>query len=114
MIIKKEQITSMDFDGLSILDYTAGLKESSSFAVIKVPQKVRHKLSWSKRSDKYYYVVEGIIEFTIDGNSTVLKSGDFCIIKKGSKFNYYNASENIVTLVLVHTPNFDLTKEVFE
>ncbi len=114
MIIRKEQVNQVDFDGLTILDYTSGSNESSSFAIIKVPQNVRHKVSWSKRSDKYYYVIEGEIKFTIDNKTIILKQGDFCIIKKGFKFSYHNASESVVMLVLVHTPNFDLNEEVFE
>jgi mannose-6-phosphate isomerase-like protein (cupin superfamily) len=114
MIIRKEQVNKIDFDGLGILDYTSGCNESSSFATIKVPQNISHKVSWSKRSDKYYYVFEGEIKFTVDAMTTILKQGDFCIIKKGSKFCYHNESGKDVILMLVHTPNFDLNEEVFE
>lgn len=114
MIIRKEQVIKIDFDGLIIFDYTSNCNESSSFAIIKVPQNIRHKISRSKRSDKYYYVIEGEIEFTIDAKIIILKQGDFCIIKKGSIFSYHNTSESVVMLVLVHTPNFDLNEEVFE
>jgi len=114
MIVKKEQATKIDFDGLTILDYTSEFNESSSFASIQVPQKVRHKESWSKKSDKYYFVLEGEIKMTIDNETFVLKQGDFCIIKKGSKFSYCNDSDNAVMLILVHTPNFDLNEEAFE
>ena len=114
MLIKKEQVVKIDFDGLNIFDYTSSCNESSSFAIIKVPKNIRHKVSWSKKSDKYYYVIEGKIEFIIDAKTLILKQGDFCIIKKGSKFSYHNASESVVMLILVHTPNFDLNEEVFE
>ncbi len=114
MVVKKEQAKKIDFDGLNILDYTSECNESSSFATIKVLPNVRHKLSWSKRSDKYYYIIEGKIQFTIDNESIVLKQGDFCIIKKGSKFSYHNDSNSVVMLMLVHTPCFDLNEEVFE
>ena len=114
MIIRKEQVSTMDFDGLEILDYTSGFNESSSFAIIKVPPDIKHKVSWSKRSDKYYYVMEGEIKFTINDNTMILLQGDFCIIKKGSKFYYHNESGSDVKLVLVHTPDFNLNEEVFE
>ena len=114
MIVKKEQATKIDFDGLNILDYTAGYDEASSFATINVPQNSRHKVSWSKRSDKYYYVVNGEVTFNIDDKTTTLKQGDFCIIKKGSKFYYYNESGRDAMLILVHTPAFDINQEVFE
>ena len=114
MIVRKEQATNINFDGLNLLDYTAGCNESSSFAIIEVPQNIRHKVSWSKRSDKYYFVIKGEIKFTIDANKTLLREGDFCIVKKGSKFWYHNESDRKVMLVLVHTPNFELKEEVFE
>jgi len=114
MIVRKEQGNKIDFDGLNILDYTSGCNESSSFATIIVSQNVSHKVSWSKRSDKYYYVIKGEINFSIDAKSSILKQGDFCIIKKGSKFSYQNTSEKEVILVLVHTPSFDLNEEEFE
>lgn len=114
MIVRKENTNIIDFDGLSVHDYTSGLNELSSFATIKVPKNIRHKLSWSKKSDKYYYVIEGEIKFSVDSEIFVLRQGDFCIIKKGSKFYYHNVSNSNVTLILVHTPNFDINEEVFE
>ena len=59
MIIKHDAINPIDFDKLKIIDYTAGQDNSSSVAEITVPVGVSHKLSWSNRSDKYYYVVQG-------------------------------------------------------
>jgi len=114
MIIRREEVNAFDFDGLSIFDYTSKCREKSSFAVIKVPSKVSHKLSWSKRSDKYYYVVEGKIDFMINGENHTLNKGDFCLIRKGDKFKYKNNSNKPASLILVHTPNFELNEEMFE
>jgi mannose-6-phosphate isomerase-like protein (cupin superfamily) len=114
MIVRKEQASKIDFDGLKLLDYTSKYNESSSFATIVVPQNVKHKISWSKRSDKYYYIIKGELKFIINDKTTTLKEGDFCIVKKGSKFYYHNQTNHDVMLVLVHTPNFDLNEEVFE
>jgi mannose-6-phosphate isomerase-like protein (cupin superfamily) len=114
MIVKKEEITAMDFNGLCIFDYTAKCKEKSSFAVIDVSPGVSHQVSWSKRSDKFYYVIDGTISFTINDEKYVLHNGDFCIIKKGEKFSYKNEGKEVVSLILVHTPNFDINEEVFE
>lgn len=66
MIIKQNEVQAIDFNGLEIFDYTAKLNEKSSFAVIKVKPNVNHQLSWSKRSDKYYYIINGSIEFWIN------------------------------------------------
>ncbi|RPJ63932.1 MAG: hypothetical protein EHM12_01020 [Dehalococcoidia bacterium] len=59
MIIRKNEVEQFDFDGLIIADYTAKLDENSSFAVISVLPEISHKLSWSKKSNKYYYVLAG-------------------------------------------------------
>ncbi len=114
MIIRKEEVNAIDFDGLRIFDYTSKCKEKSSFAIINVPPGVSHKLSWSKRSDKFYYVINGKIDFAINDDNFILNKGDFCIIKKGDKFRYKNNFNEVVSLILVHTPGFELNEEVFE
>ena len=114
MIIRKESVKSLEFNGLKILDYTADLDGSSSFAIITVPPESRHGLSWSKRSDKYYYVVQGSIAFMLENDSFSLSEGDFCLVKKGENFDYRNETQTDVKLILFHTPSFDLSSEVFE
>jgi mannose-6-phosphate isomerase-like protein (cupin superfamily) len=114
MFIKHEAITPIKFDKLKITDYTSGQNNSSSFAEITVPVGVSHKLSWSTRSDKYYYVVRGNLSFAVDENSTDLSSGDVCIVPKGKRFSYTNTGSNEALLILVHTPSFKLECERFE
>ena len=67
MLVTPTSLTPIDFDGLRILDYTAGHDVSSSLAVIEVPPGVRHAEAWSRRSDKYYLVIAGAILFVLDG-----------------------------------------------
>ena len=114
MFIRHEAISPIEFDKLRIVDYTSEKDISSSFAEITVPVGVSHRLSWSTRSDKYYYVVRGSLSFTIDGNSNTLSSGDVCIVPKGKRFSYTNTGSNEALLILVHTPNFKLECERFE
>jgi len=114
MIIKENEVEQFDFDGLKITDYTAKLDENSSFATISVLPQISHKLSWSKRSNKYYYIITGKIKFIINDKEYVLSNGDLCVIMKGEKFKYKNNSNEIVKMILVHTPNFKLDQEVFE
>ena len=114
MIIRKEEASAIDFSGLRILDYTANSSEKSSFAVIDVPAGVSHKLSWSRRSDKYYYIISGVLDFTVNNQNFILKCGDFCAIGKGDKFRYANSSGEAASVVLIHTPSFDINEEVFE
>ena len=114
MIIKENEAEQFDFDGLKITDYTAKLDENSSFATIAVLPHIDHKLSWSKRSNKYYYIIAGEINFIVNDKEYVLSNGDLCVIKKGEKFKYKNDSNEIVKMILVHTPNIKLDQEVFE
>jgi mannose-6-phosphate isomerase-like protein (cupin superfamily) len=114
MFIKHETVAPIEFDNLKIVDYTAGQNNSASFAEITVPVGISHKLSWSNRSDKYYYVVFGNMIFTVNEESRSLSTGDVCFIRKGERFTYKNAGSDNAKLVLVHTPNFKLECEVFE
>lgn len=114
VIIRRRDTEEFDFDGLKITDYTANLAGSSSFAAITVPPGVSHAVSWSKRSDKYYFVTEGNLSFMVDGKDFTLAGGDFLLVKKGDKFKYRNDSEGDVKMILVHTPSFNIDYEVFE
>jgi mannose-6-phosphate isomerase-like protein (cupin superfamily) len=114
MKIARETVRPMDFEGLKIIDYTTGKETSSSFAEISVPSGATHRRAFSKRSDKYYYVVSGHLEFEVDHASQDLNPGDVCVILKGQRFSYRNTSGRLAKLVLVHTPSFDLESEVFE
>ena len=114
MIIRRKSVSPFNFDGLSILDYTAGLDLSSSLAHIRVPPGVRHALSWSTRSDKYYYILLGSLHFALDGQESVLSQGDLGIVAQGQQFTYENRSDAPVEMILFHTPSFMLEAEEFE
>ena len=113
MRVSRATMAPLDFDGLRIFDYTAGQSLSSSVAAIEVPPGGRHGEAWSRRSDKYYLVSSGEIAFVLDGEPQVLKAGDFCFVRRGRRFSYANTRTEPATLVLVHTPSFNLSDEVF-
>ncbi len=113
MIIRRDSVETISFDGLEIRDYTAGCDTSSSLAEITVPVGGRHSEAWSKRSDKYYYVIAGQIRFMLDRAEHDLAAGDSCLVPQGSHFAYENRTEKPTTLLLIHTPSFDLDSEVF-
>lgn len=114
MKIEREILEAVEFDGLEIRDYTADRDGSSSMAEITVPAGARHKRAWSKRSDKYYYVINGRLRFIVDNQVLNLSTGDVCIIRQGVRFSYKNKTGAVAKLLLVHTPSFKLTEEVFE
>jgi mannose-6-phosphate isomerase-like protein (cupin superfamily) len=113
VIVRHSAVAPFDFDGLAIRDYTAGHETAASFAVITVPPGAVHAEAWSRRSDKYYYVAAGTIEFVDSGEAQELSAGDFCLVAKGEHFSYRNVSGAPATLCLLHTPSFDGDSEVF-
>ena len=114
MKIRRRSIEVIEFDGLEIVDYTSGLDCSSSIAEITIPAGAFHKRAWSRRSDKYYYIIEGNLSFIVDNEAMELSAGDVCFIRQGVRFNYENKSEETARVILVHTPDFELDEEVFE
>jgi mannose-6-phosphate isomerase-like protein (cupin superfamily) len=114
MIFKHEELQPIEFDGMKIIDYTAGQESSSSFAEITIPAGVSHRFSWSKRSDKYYYVVHGHVTFIVNDKVDNLSQGDVCTIPKGERFKYLNKGPDDAKLILIHTPSFKLECEAFE
>jgi mannose-6-phosphate isomerase-like protein (cupin superfamily) len=87
MAIRGAVLPVIDFGGLLIRDYTADLGLSSSVASIEVPVGARHALAFSTKCDKYYVVLDGEIDFTLDGAASKLAAGDFCHVPRGGKFN---------------------------
>ncbi len=113
MFVRQRDLEVIGFEGLEIFDYTAGTSSSSSVALIQVPPGARHPEAWSRRSDKYYLVVRGAVRFSLEGDERVLAQGDFCRVEQGKRFRYENATGAAATLLLVHTPSFELDEEVF-
>ena len=113
MLLSRSAMSPLDFHGLRIFDYTAGQSLGSSVAVVEVAPGARHAEAWSRRSDKYYLVSSGEVRFVLDDEPHPMKAGDFCFVKSGRRFSYANESLEPATLVLVHTPSFDLREEVF-
>jgi mannose-6-phosphate isomerase-like protein (cupin superfamily) len=113
MIIRRSALKRIDFHGLSIFDYTAHANLRSSLATIDVPPGGRHAKAWSRKSDKYYFVTHGRVRFTVDDEITDLAKGDFCFVSQGTVFSYDNVGTEPAGLVLVHTPAFESSAEVF-
>jgi mannose-6-phosphate isomerase-like protein (cupin superfamily) len=114
MKVERASLPAIDFDGLEIRDYTAGRDGGSSMAEIVVPAGARHRRAWSRRSVKYYYVIDGRLSFVVDDQAIDLVAGDVCIVPRGTRFSYENRTGTAAKLLLVHTPSFELAKEVFE
>jgi quercetin dioxygenase-like cupin family protein len=115
VIIRGADVASFHFHGLRIADYTGGEGAlSSSLARIEVEPGARHAVSWSTRSDKYYYLVAGRLRVQTDGAADELAAGDAWIVERGRRFSYENAADKPAVLLLLHTPSFRLDAERFE
>jgi mannose-6-phosphate isomerase-like protein (cupin superfamily) len=111
LIVRASDSARVAFGDLMIHDYTADAGVSSSFAVIHVRPGARHPMARSERSDKYYFVVDGSVSFTLGDEKHRLDKGDFCMVPQGTVFGYENDSVDEAVMILVHTPEFDLQCE---
>jgi mannose-6-phosphate isomerase-like protein (cupin superfamily) len=114
MIIRADALAKIVYEGLAITDYTGGAGLRSSVAIIEVPSGTCHPRAWSRRSDKFYLVLDGHIRFTLGEADHDLGPRDFCFVRQGERFAYENQAPFPATLVLVHTPSFELDAEVIE
>ena len=112
-IVKGGSVEPSDFGGLQILDYTAGQDTQSSLVVVRVPPGIQHRHAFSERSHKCYYVVAGDTLMTLGEEHHHLSARDFCLIARGQHLRYANKSTEVATLLLLHTPSFDLDSEIF-
>ncbi len=113
MLVRGTAVQPIDFEGLEIHDYTAGRGTSSSLATIRVPPGVRHRRARSQRSDKYYYLISGQLHFGLEKEELDLAAGDFVLVPQGRSFWYENRAAEPAVLLLVHTPAFLLSAEIF-
>jgi len=110
-VVRSDDVQPFGFYGLWISDYTSGKNSNSSIALIDVPADASHPLAYSRRSDKYYFVVTGRVSFTVDNSTDELGPSDLLVLPAGTRFAY-RAIGDAAQLLLVHTPAFDPDAEV--
>lgn len=101
------------FGDIQILDYKTQPETEASLALVQIKPGTCCPRTRSTRSDKHYYVLNGLVEFQIRETSYWLIQGDLLVIPKGEWFEYTNSGAEAATLILVHTPPFDLQAEEF-
>jgi mannose-6-phosphate isomerase-like protein (cupin superfamily) len=62
--------------------------------------------------DDSFYIVEGELTFTVEGEDVVAGAGTFVLVPPGIRHSFANRSDAVVRLVNVHAPaGFDLRLE---
>ncbi len=111
--VRRSQVEPSAFGNLQIWDYKPGCELSASIALVQVKPGASHGRTCSTRSDKYYYVLNGLVEFEVGRIAYWLAQGDLLCIAKDEWFDYRNQGPEMATLLLVHTPPFKLDAEQF-
>ncbi|HYG14133.1 MAG TPA: cupin domain-containing protein [Bacteroidia bacterium] len=56
------------------------------------------------REDESFYITEGELTFEVEGVATVVKTGSFLTVKKGSKHRFYNHSGKKAVMQIIFSP----------
>lgn len=113
MQVHYESVVPFDFQGLQIRELTPERLETASIAEVEVPPGARHQEAQSRKRDKVYVCVMGMVSFQIAGQKLILKHGDVLLVPKDEWFEYHKGASEIARLVLLHVPPFDLASEEF-
>jgi mannose-6-phosphate isomerase-like protein (cupin superfamily) len=110
MKFKKPKEVSFEYDGVKGWNYNT--KEdfgniSVCYAEIKEPfGKVKSEIS-----DRLYYILEGEVEFVVNGEKFNLGKEEVLIVPKNTVYSYFPKSE-VVKLLEVNSPSFDSDYDV--
>lgn len=66
----------------------------------------RHGRVKSIKSDRVYLILEGVGEFNLNGDKSIVREGDVIIVPKNMPYDY-RAMKGLLKLFLVHSPAFD-------
>ena len=111
--VRRANVEPFAFGDLQIWDYKMSGERGSSIALVQVKPSVSHGLARSTRSEKYYYVLSGMVEFEVGRISYWVTQGDLLVIPRGEWFDYRNSGRDMATMILMHTPPFNLEDEEF-
>ena len=113
MFVRQHQAQELQLGELYVLVYAAEPDGSSSMAITSVPPGAHHRRVRSSRSDKYYYMIEGGLQFIVEGETQTIMAGDACIVPVGQTFEYDNTSNTDARVLVVQTPPYDPSAETY-
>lgn len=104
-IIKAKEIAEEDFGAIKVKNlFNKEEIEQISVAMIRVSGINRKHIN--KRSDEFYYVLEGNGTFSIDDAISEVEEGDLIFVPKGSQF--FNSGQ--MTLLVFSSPRYDVSQ----
>src|SRR5262245_4793452 len=86
VVVRQESVEEHSLAGLLIRDYAARRSFAASIAEITCPAGSSHPLALSHRSTRFYYVLEGDMDFEIDGHRHTLCTGVMAVIPRDTPF----------------------------
>ncbi len=88
-------------------------EQFSAGSALYIELEKEHGMVKSMISDRYYLILEGIVEFDIAGITQTASRLDTIVIPKNTPYNYRNlGGPKAAKLYLVHSPAFDADKEI--
>jgi mannose-6-phosphate isomerase-like protein (cupin superfamily) len=111
--VRRSDVQPFASGDLQILNYQARCETSASVALIQVKPGASHGQARSTRSDRYCYVLGGLVEFEVGQIVYWLAQGDLLIVPRGEWFDFRNHGPEPATLLVLHTPPFRLESEEF-
>ncbi len=111
--IRRTDVEPLAFGDLHIWDYRPGAPLGASLALIQIKPGTAHRRTRSTRCDKYFYILDGLVEFRAGEIEYWLTRGDLFVVPKGEWFEFRNGGNETAALLLVHNPPFSMDAEEF-
>jgi mannose-6-phosphate isomerase-like protein (cupin superfamily) len=83
--------------------------ENASAAYFEVTKS--HGKTKTTKSDRIYYIIEGVGEFTISNEAIKVEKTDVIIVPRDTPYDY-KAIDGVLKLFLIHVPAYDGKAEV--
>lgn len=103
-ITRYDEVTPYQFADLWLRELSPDSMQAGSMAEITIPIGVERPSRHSQKVDRVYVGLAGVVEFTVDGESTHLGTGDVIHIAQGEEYGYFNGGQEEARLLLFRAP----------
>jgi len=109
--IRRSDVEPLAFGDLHIWDYQPGGALGASLALVQVKPGAAHRRTRSTRCDKYFFILNGLVEFLTGEVEYWLTQGDLFVVPKGEWVEFRNGGNDMATLLVVYNPPFCMDAE---